>query len=202
MRDTKHQYAPAGLDIDHAEQAASILQERLSALIDLSLILKHVHWNVVGPGFMSMHKLMDEQTMVVRDLVDEVAERIGTLGGIAAGLAGQVTEMRDAGHDYALGRAPVLAHLGALDKVYERVTSSHRKAIEEVGAIDPISEDLLIAQSAKLELNHWFIRAHLENVDGQLSTSDATSELDAAQAAVSSPDSIEIEVQGLEEQPA
>ncbi|MGV8873757.1 MAG: DNA starvation/stationary phase protection protein, partial [Rhodococcus sp. (in: high G+C Gram-positive bacteria)] len=55
-----------------------------------------------------------------------------------------------------------------------------RKNIEEVGEIDPITEDMLIGQSAQLELFHWFVRAHLENSGGQLSTANATSEIDAA----------------------
>lgn len=165
---------------DEAEEVAGVLQERLSSLIDLSLILKHVHWNVVGMGFIAIHELMDSQTDTVRELVDELAERISTLGGIAAGLAGQVTEMRDADEDYALGRAEVMAHLGALDKVYERVTTGHRYAVAKVGALDPVSEDLLVSQAAKLEMAHWFIRAHISNVEGELATDEADSQLDAA----------------------
>lgn len=176
----KHHYAPADMTTDHAEKVADVLQERLSSLIDLSLILKHVHWNVVGMGFVAVHEMMDEQTDTVRDLVDEMAERISTLGGVAAGLAGQVTEMREAEQDYALGRADVMAHLGALDRVYAQITTGHRRAIEEVGEIDPVSEDLLVGQAGKLEMAHWFIRAHISNVEGELVTEDADTQLDAA----------------------
>lgn len=179
----EHRYAPAGMDTGDAEKLGSILQERLASLVDLSLILKHVHWNVVGPGFIAVHELMDTQTDDVRTMVDEVAERISTLGGVAAGLATQVVAMRSADDDYALGRGPVMAHLGALDKVYERIGAGHREAIEQASSLDPISEDLLIAQSAKLELNHWFIRAHISDTDGRLSTEDAVSQLDAATSA-------------------
>lgn len=179
----KHQYAPAGLDTGDAEKLGSILQERLSSLIDLSLILKHVHWNVIGPGFIAVHELMDTQTEDARDMIDQVAERISTLGGVAAGLANQVVEMRAADEDYALGRAPVMAHLGALDKVYERLGEGHREAIEQVSALDPVSEDLLIAQAGKVELNHWFVRAHLSDTDGRLATQGTVSQLDAATSA-------------------
>jgi len=86
----RHEYAPAGMDTGDAEKVGTILQERLASLIDLSLVLKHVHWNVIGPGFIAIHELMDEQTDVTREMVDEAAERISTLGGVAAGLAQQV----------------------------------------------------------------------------------------------------------------
>lgn len=179
----QHEYAPAGMDKGDAEKIGAILQERLSALIDLSLILKRVHWNVIGPGFIAIHEMMDDQTKVTRDMVDEVAERISTLGGIATGLAAQVVEMRAADEDYALGRAPVTAHLGALDKVYERIGAAHREAIDQISRMDPISEDLLISQARRLELNHWFIRAHISDTDGRLATNGSTNQLEAATAA-------------------
>lgn len=179
----EHHYAPAGMDSGQAEKVGAILQERLASLIDLSLILKHVHWNVIGSGFVAVHELMDAQTDTVRQMVDGVAERITTLGGVAGGLAGQVVEMRSVDAEYALGRAPVMAHLGALDKIYERVGSGHREAIEQVAEMDPVTEDLLIAQTAQLELNHWFIRAHISDTDGRLVTEGTVSQLDAATAA-------------------
>lgn len=183
----EHRFSPAGLEIPSAEKAAQILQHRLSSLIDLSLILKHVHWNVVGSGFMAVHELMDAQTESVRGLVDELAERITTLGGVAAGLASQVADMRASEGDYPLGRAPVPAHLGALDKTYDRVAWAHREAIVELDDLDPVSADLVTTQTAALEKNHWFVRAHLENTDGRLSTEDANDALEAATAAVYSP---------------
>ncbi|MFP3883405.1 MAG: Dps family protein [Actinomycetota bacterium] len=179
----EHKYAPAGMDTGEAEKIAAILQERLASLIDLSLTLKHVHWNVIGSGFIAVHEMMDTQTDSVRDMVDEVAERITTLGGVAGGLASQVVDMRSAEDEYALGRAPVMAHLGALDKVYERVGSGHRETIEQLASLDPISEDMLIAQTAQLEMNHWFVRAHLSDTDGSLATRGTVNQLDAATAA-------------------
>lgn len=179
----EHHYAPAGMDTGQAEKVGAILQERLVSLIDLSLILKHVHWNVIGSGFIAVHELMDRQTEDTRQMTDDIAERISTLGGVAGGLAGQVVDMRPATEEYALGRAPVMAHLGALDKVYERLGSGHREAIEQVSSVDPVSEDLLITQSARLELNHWFIRAQISDTDGRLVTEGTASQLDAATAA-------------------
>ena len=179
----EHRYAPSGMDTGEAEKIAAILQERLASLIDLSLTLKHVHWNVIGSGFIAVHEMMDTQTDTVRDMIDEVAERISTLGGVAGGLATQVVEMRSADDEYALGRAPVMAHLGALDKVYERIGSGHREAIEQVSSLDPVSEDILISQTAQLEMNHWFVRAHLSDTDGRLATQGTVTQLDAATAA-------------------
>lgn len=179
----EHRFAPPGMEPGDAEKIASILQKRLASLTDLSLILKHVHWNVIGPGFIAVHEMMDEQTTQTREMIDALAERITTLGSIAAGLASQVVEMRATDEDYALGRAPVMAHLGALDKVYEQVGAGHRQAIQDVGEVDLVSQDLLVSQTATIELNHWFVRAHISDTDGRLVTTGTVSQLDAATAA-------------------
>jgi hypothetical protein len=49
-----------------------------------------------------------------------------------------------------------------------------------------------------LEKHHWFIRAHLEDIEGRLSTDDASSEEDAAAAAVTAPQPGEETVEGEE----
>jgi starvation-inducible DNA-binding protein len=63
------------------------------------------------------------------------------------------------------------------------VIEDNRSAIDDVGEIDAVSEDLLISQTGDLEQFHWFIRAHLENSAGQLATEGAHTETEAADAA-------------------
>lgn len=175
-------FQPAGISSESAEQLGSRLQGRLVALIDLSLVLKHIHWNVVGPGFMAVHEMLDDQVAGTRLMADEVAERIATLGGIPNGLPGYLTRNRD-WDDYALGRGVVEAHLAALDKVYDGVIFDHRQALEASAKLDPITEDLLTGQVAKLELYQWFVRAHIQNTSGELMSGEADTELGAAAAA-------------------
>jgi starvation-inducible DNA-binding protein len=166
---------------EDAARVIDLLQARLHAHNDLHLTLKHVHWNVVGPHFIAVHEMIDPQVDEVRAMADAVAERIATLGGSPKGTPGAIVAER-AWDDYGIGRATTQEHLGALDLVYQGVISSHRAAIEEVGDLDPVTEDLLIGQSEKLELFHWFIRAHLESSSGELATAPATDETEAAVA--------------------
>jgi starvation-inducible DNA-binding protein len=175
-------FAPAGLSHDTAEDMADKLQQRLHALIDLGLTLKHVHWNVHGPGFMAVHEMLDEHVAAVRDMADEVAERIATLGAIPNGLPGHLVKHRD-WDDYALGRGVVAAHLGALDKVYDGVIEDHRAVAAAAADEDVVTEDMLVGQLGKLELYQWFVRAHIQNTSGELLSADADTELDAAAAA-------------------
>lgn len=162
-------YTAPGLDKADATTVREALQERLVALIDLQLTLKHIHWNVVGKTFIAVHEMLDPQHTEVSSFVDAVAERIATLGGEPLGTPGAVVNGRH-WDDYKLNRALTQDHLIALDSVYVGLIEDHRKAVKVAGALDPVSEDILIGQTAQLELFHWFVRAHLEDADGRLDT--------------------------------
>ncbi|WP_150461658.1 Dps family protein [Nesterenkonia ebinurensis] len=154
-------YTVPGLGKDSGEEIAGLLQDRLHALNDLHLVLKHVHWNVVGPNFIAVHEMLDPQTEQVREFADEIAERIATLGTAPSGLSGELVSERS-WKDYPLYKASVGDHLTELDKVYTGLLEDHRQVLSKVGNIDPITEDILIGQVKELELFHWFIRSHLE----------------------------------------
>src|SRR6201994_4052598 len=172
-------YTVPGMKNDSAERIVRLLQDRLNALNDLALTLKHVHWNVTGPNFIAVHTMLDPQVDGVRLMVDDTAERIATLGGSPAGTPGAIVSGRS-WDDYSIGRDAALAHLGALDLVYAGVIEAHRKAIEAAGELDPVTEDMLIGQAEQLEQYHWFVRAHLETPSGQLKTSGTHTETQAA----------------------
>lgn len=175
-------YTVPGMKTDTAEQVVGLLQDRLNALNDLALTLKHAHWNVTGPNFIAVHLMLDPQVEAVRLMADATAERIATLGGSPVGTPGALVAQR-AWDDYSIGRADAIEHLGALDVVYTGVIEAHRAAIEATEEPDPVTQDMLIGQSGQLEQYHWLVRAHLENSGGALTTGDARTEKAAAKRA-------------------
>jgi starvation-inducible DNA-binding protein len=179
---TTPRYTVPGLKPDTAGEVIGLLQDRLNALNDLALTLKHVHWNVIGPHFIAVHTMLDPQVDGVREMVDDIAERIATLGGSPSGTPGALVAARS-WEDYSIGRDDAIAHLGALDLVYTGVISDHRTAIDKTEESDPVTQDMLISQAGELEQYHWFVRAHLENADGSLRSEGARTEKEAADAA-------------------
>lgn len=171
-----------GMEKDVATAVIALLQNRLDALTDLHLTLKHIHWNVVGPNFIGVHLMLDPQVDGVRLMADATAERIATLGGSPVGTPGALVQNRT-WDDYSIRRDDAIAHLGALNLVYSGVISDHRDAIEKTDEPDPVTQDMLISQSSQLEQFQWFVRAHLESSGGELSTADTKTEKDAAQRA-------------------
>lgn len=175
-------YTVPGLSSDSAAEIIAILQVRLSCYNDLHLTLKHVHWNVVGRNFISVHEMLDPQVALVRGFADTIAERIAALGGSPQGTPGAIVRDRT-WDDYSIGIDTSLAHLGALDKVYEGVIGDNRKAFAQIEELDAVTHDVLVGQTGELEQFQWFVRAHLEDADGHLSVARAHTEQSAAAAA-------------------
>nr|WP_306420756.1 ferritin-like domain-containing protein [Arthrobacter sp. JCM 19049] len=93
------------------EELRDALQSVLVNLIDLQLVGKQAHWNIVGPNFRDLHLNLDEVVDIARKGSDEIAERMRALhatpdaGGhrIEVHRAGAAHERRDSDHQ---GRGP------------------------------------------------------------------------------------------------
>ena len=177
--DRRAAFTVPGLDMDAADSVIDLLDDALVALNDLALTLKHVHWNVVGPNFIAVHQMLDPHVEQVRTMVDAIAERMATLGGSPNGLAGYLATHRK-WDDYSINRATGQAHLAALDLVYTNLIADHRDRIRTLDRLDPVSQGLLVDQSAALEQQQWFLRAHLEDSAGGMQHAGALTEHAAA----------------------
>jgi starvation-inducible DNA-binding protein len=137
-------------------------------LLDLALIGKHVHWNVEGRLFRSIHHELDELVDAWRALSDEVAERAVTIG---ASPDGQVETLAGATQFAPLptGR---LTDQEALRAIGHRVADAAlrtRQRIDRVLVEDPVSSDLLVRVAATLEKQLWMIRAQVPDTEQERS---------------------------------
>ncbi|MAT73148.1 MAG: DNA starvation/stationary phase protection protein Dps [Planctomycetaceae bacterium] len=134
------------------------LQACLTDLVDLALQGKQAHWNVVGPNFRSVHLQLDEIIALVRDASDAVAERIVTLSDPADGRAATVAKNSRL-EPYPEGLQSVSDTVTHIADRLMTAIQGLRDGIETVGDLDPISEDLLIAQASGLEKYLWMVQA-------------------------------------------
>ncbi|MEU3749626.1 MULTISPECIES: Dps family protein [Streptomyces] len=134
------------------------LQGALVDLVDLALVAKQVHWNVVGPRFRSVHLQLDEVVDVARLHSDTVAERASALGVNPDGRSATVASSS------AIGAVPegwikdgdaVRILIAALGAVITRM----RERIDATGDPDPISQDILIGLTGDLEKHAWMFQA-------------------------------------------
>ena len=143
-------------------RVVDLLNARLADAIDLQLQTKQAHWNVKGPNFIALHELFDKIADEVEGHVDEMAERITSLGGIAEGTV-QAVGGRSRLDAYPLGTAEGRAHLEALAGAFARLGKSVRKAIDESAkAGDADTSDLFTGVSRDVDKSLWLLEAHLQ----------------------------------------
>ncbi|MBM9507166.1 Dps family protein [Actinacidiphila acididurans] len=146
------------LSEDSRKIVADALQSALVDLIDLSLIGKQVHWNIIGPRFRSIHLQLDEVVGYARSASDLVAERAAALGITPDGRAGTVA--RTTGIDtvtdgWVKDAEVVEIMVGALHSVITRM----RERVTTTEEPDPVTQDLLIGITRELEKEHWMFQA-------------------------------------------
>jgi starvation-inducible DNA-binding protein len=139
-----------------------LLNARLADAIDLQLQTKQAHWNVKGPSFIALHGLFDQIAGEIGGQVDDLAERITALGGVAEGTVQAVTG-RSKLDAYPLDITDGRAHVDALAAALARFGKSVRKAIDDSGkAGDADTSDLFTGISRSADKNLWLLEAHLQ----------------------------------------
>ncbi|MBZ3904189.1 Dps family protein [Streptomyces griseiscabiei] len=137
---------------------AEALQGALVDLVDLSLVAKQIHWNVVGPRFRSVHLQLDEVVDTARLHSDTVAERASTLGVPPDGRAGTVSGSSGIGK-VPDGWVKDVDAVGTLVEALGAVITRMRARVESTAEADPVSQDIFIQITADLEKHHWMFQA-------------------------------------------
>ena len=140
-----------------------ILNERLAEAIDLQSQVKQAHWNVKGPQFMTLHELFDRISDVLLTQIDDIAERVTSLGGTAEGTVA-VAARRSKLKNYPLSITAGKDHLFYLSTQLAAFGKSARTTIDETEELgDAGTADLFTAISRDMDKQLWFLEAHLQD---------------------------------------
>jgi starvation-inducible DNA-binding protein len=140
-----------------------ILNDRLADGIDLQTQVKQAHWNVKGPHFIALHELFDKISDIVLEQIDEIAERITTLGGTAEGTVA-VAAKRSKLKNYPLSITAGKDHLLYLSTQLAAFGKSVRAGIEDSTQLgDADTADLFTGISRDVDKYLWFLEAHLQD---------------------------------------
>lgn len=148
------------------EQREGVVDLLNSALADGYLLLvktKKYHWDVIGPQFMTLHKIWEEHYEALTESIDAYAERIRQLGGYPVGTL-----------EGFLSLTSLTEHPGDLPSatlMLERLVSDHETVIRNLRqSIDACSDDFhdegtadfLTGQMEAHEQMAWMLRSFFE----------------------------------------
>lgn len=153
------------IDLPEQQRAklVALLNQRLADLIDLQLQAKQAHWNVRGPHFMALHELFDGVHAAVVPHVDSVAERIGNLGGMAAGTLQCVLRQTSLA-EYPANLVAGPDHVEQLSSALSKAGQAVRAAIDQAAELgDQDTADLFTGISRDIDQQLWFVEAHQQS---------------------------------------
>jgi starvation-inducible DNA-binding protein len=156
--------APVQIDIGIPEEQRKEIAADLSLLLadSYTLYLKshYYHWNVVGPMFQTLHLMFEQHYNALALAVDEIAERIRSLGEPAPGTYREFSGMSSIEEDEDVPAAEDM--IRNLVLAHEQVVRTARKAMAAAeDANDATTEDLLTQRMEFSEKTAWMLRSLL-----------------------------------------
>jgi starvation-inducible DNA-binding protein len=156
---------PIALSKDARSDSCRLLNEILADTMILYAMYKKHHWLVAGPTFYQLHLLFDKHAEEQLEIVDLLAERVQSLGGIAVG------DPRHAAELTTIARPPngaedVAAMIHRLLDAHETILEKVRAGIDKTEkSSDWGSNDLLMSDVLRRhELQVWFVAEHVVDV--------------------------------------
>ena len=153
---------PIALDASVCAASVENLNQLLADTMTLRDLYKKHHWQVSGPTFYQLHLLFDKHFDQQSELVDALAERIQSLGGVSIAMAHDVAEMT------LIPRPPrdrddVPTQIARLLHAHEIVLKESRAMARQAAEMgDDGTNDLLVSQVIRSnERQVWFVGEHL-----------------------------------------
>jgi starvation-inducible DNA-binding protein len=150
-----------GLEKKQRQAVAEIVSVLLADTYSLQLKTQYYHWNVTGPYFGPLHELFGKQYELLSAAVDEIAERIRSVGFASPGTYREFTELSNIKEDKTLPDNWQTMLKNLLD-AHETVIRYLRDSIGDLQKHgDEASADMFIGRLEEHEKIAWMLRSHL-----------------------------------------
>jgi starvation-inducible DNA-binding protein len=153
---------PIALAHSACKESVEQLNQLLADTMTLRDLYKKHHWQVSGPTFYQLHLLFDKHFTEQVKLIDAIAERIQSLGGVSLAMAADVAETTLVPRA-PKGREPVPVQISRLLHAHEIVLEEARTMARLAAARDDLgTNDLLVSDVIRTnELQVWFVAEHV-----------------------------------------
>ncbi|PTY01759.1 DNA starvation/stationary phase protection protein [Verrucomicrobia bacterium LW23] len=163
MHQSRSAKVSIGLDSSMSKATVAILNTLLADMHVLYVRTRNFHWNVTGDRFHSLHEFFEKLYEAQAEEIDEVAERIRSLGGRPLGTMDEfIKNARLKEHPESdLSASGMLTQLLA---DHEEIIRDLRTAIPTVNDkhADLGTADFLTGLMESHEKSAWMIRSHLQ----------------------------------------
>ena len=122
---------------------------------------RNYHWSVEGPSFMEFHKLYESQYKILAETIDEIAERIRTIGHFAEGRLKELLKLTSLEEPEA--PTDQAKQIENLEADHETIITKLRKFIKDFDEKykDIGSSDFVTGLLKEHEKMAWMLRSYL-----------------------------------------
>ena len=149
------------------EKTKLVLNQLVADLSQQAAIIHQVHWYMRGRGFITLHPAMDKLMDEINAQLDEVSERLITIGGSPYSTLREFadnTKIQDIPASYERSIDEWVRHLLV---GYEYLRGLYQEGLETAGEEgDDVSQDICIGFKGDIEKIIWMLRAHLNEAPG------------------------------------
>ena len=149
-----------GISKADRELVATQLKSLLADSYTLYLQTHNFHWNITGPSFIQLHTLFEEHYTELAVAVDDVAERIRSLGVHAPGTYKEFSELSSINE--VLGTPEAQEMVEILTANHEQLVRTCRTALSVAQDADDESSAALISDRMRVhEKTAWMLRSQI-----------------------------------------
>ena len=150
------------LSDEQKKDAVGVMQQRLADALDMYSQAKFAHWNVKGVNFYQLHLLFDSVAEAIFPQIDQIAERMTQLGGVANGTVRQ-SAAGSCIPEYDSSLTAGMDHVEALSNALGNYCQALREASDKIDEIgDEPSSDFFKQLTVEAEEQLYFLESHLE----------------------------------------
>ena len=147
-----------GISEQDRESIAGGLKHLLADSYTLYLQTHNFHWNVTGPQFRELHLMFEEHYTELAVAVDDIAERIRTLGVAAPGTYRAFAELSAVEEVDGVPEAGEM--VSVLTRAHEQVVKTCRDVLRKAQEADDESTAALVSDRMRVhEKTAWMLRA-------------------------------------------
>lgn len=147
---------------DSLKEVATILNSLLADEYVLYTKTRNAHWNVEGKSFMELHKLFEGQYEALDTIVDDIAERVRSLGHFALGslknflsVTGLLEDMEDFSDSFQIIQTLLDDHETIIRIIRNDIADLSEES-KDFGSID-----FLTGLMEQHEKTAWMLRSYL-----------------------------------------
>ncbi|WP_066916166.1 Dps family protein [Streptococcus sp. DD12] len=138
----------------------AVLNQSVADLSKAYSIIHQVHWYMRGRGFLYLHPKMDEYMDTLNGFLDEISERLITIGGAP------YSTLKEFDDNSQLVEEPGSYDLSMEDRierligVYAYLSELFQKGLDDTASEgDDVSNDIFVQAKADADKNLWMLKA-------------------------------------------